>query len=232
MNPFYCSWEWHLGACDSRFAPLLYSRGCRLSSKSEAFYPSAPSIANHFCKDRTTVFKALQELVRMGWAEVLQREPGKPVVYRFVDHEEWARNHPDLCTEKDVMPWEGEGDPLGREMYAVSGGRAKFLPYQMIGLRKSGFSDQQIVSEFRTFLDRNPQTGSAWKRVYYKFHPHILRLARTFPRPLVRRIPVVTCRVDATRTHRVDATPTRSVSTAPPSLRSDWYPSRGRDPSI
>src|SRR5580700_6902786 len=178
MNPFHCSWEWHLVHCDSRLAPLLYSWGCRLSSKSEAFYASVPSISNHFGKDRTTVFKALQELVAMGWAEVLQREPGKTVVYRFLDHEEWARNNPDCCTEKDVMPWEGDGDPLGRELYAVSGGRAKFLPHQMTGLRKSGFPDQQIVSEFRTFLDRNPQTGSARERVYYKFYRHILRLAK------------------------------------------------------
>jgi hypothetical protein len=206
MNSFHCSWEWHLVECDSNFAPLLYSFGCRLSSKSEAFYPSVPSIANHFCKDRTTVFNALEELVAMGWAEVLHREPGKPVVYRFLDHEEWARNYPDLCTEKDVMPWEGEGDSLGRELFAVSGGRAKFLPHQMIGLRKSGFSDPQIVSEFRTFLDRNPQTGSAWKRVYYKFHPHLLRLAKGFSKAS-----------------------TEKNSRSDPSRRSDPHPSPGRD---
>ena len=187
MSSFHCSWEWHFAQFDSRLAPLIYSWGCRLSNKSETFYPSAESMADHFSRHRTTVFKALNELVAMGWAEVIQREPGKPVVYRFPDHEEWARNNPDCCTEKDVMPWEGEGDSLGREMFAVSGGQAKFLPRQMNGLRKSGFSDQQIVSEFRTFLDRNPQTGSDWKDVYYKFRSHLVRLAKSLSRAAIEK---------------------------------------------
>jgi hypothetical protein len=75
------------------------------------------------------------------------------------------------------MPWEGEGDPLAKQLHAVSGGLAKFLPGQMDGLRKSGMSDEQIASEFRVFLDQNPQKGKNWSCIYYKFHPHLLRLA-------------------------------------------------------
>jgi hypothetical protein len=206
MSSFHCSWEWHFAHFDSRLAPLLYSWGCRLSNKSEVFYPSAESMASHFCRHRTTVLRALQELVANGWAEALQREPGKSVVYHFLDHEEWARNNPECCTEKDVMPWEGEGDPLGRELHAVSGGRAKFLPHQMIGLRKSGFSDQQIVSEFRTFLDRNPQTGSDWENVYYPFRSLLIRLAKSLSKAAAEK-----------------------NSRSDPSRRSDPYPLRGRD---
>lgn len=205
MSSFYCSWEWHFAQFSSRLAPLIYSWGCCLSNKSGSFYPSVENMASHFCRDRTTVFRALQELVSIGWAEVIHREPGKPVVYRFIDHEEWARSHPNECIEKNVMPWEGEGDSLGRELYAVSGGLAKFLPYQMTGLRKSGFTDPQIVSEFRIFLDRNTQTGSDWKNLYYPFRSHLIRLAKSLSKAAAEK-----------------------NSCNDPSRRSDPYPLHGR----
>src|SRR6185369_3590093 len=176
-NPFHCSAEWHFAQMTSRLAAPLYSWGRRLSWNSDSFFPSAISIGSYFDRNRTTVMSALQELVINGWAEVVQKEPGKPVMYRFIDHEEWARTHPDSCTQKDVMPWEGEGDPLGRLLYAASGGQAKFLPGQMNGLRKSKLSDQEIAAEFRAFLDRHPQSGPQWGRVYFDFRLHLLRVA-------------------------------------------------------
>ena len=121
--------------------------------------------------------RALDELVECGWAEVIHKEPGKPVTYRFVSHKEWARCHPDYCIVKDSMPWEGEGDPLARQLQVVSGGLAKFHPNQMNGLRKSEWPDNEIVTEFRVFLDRNPQQGRDWKSVYYRFRRHLLRVA-------------------------------------------------------
>jgi hypothetical protein len=140
-SPFHCSAEWHLQDMGSRLTSPLYSWARRLSAKSESFFPSVESIAIHFVRDRSTVFRALGELVKEGWAEIIQREPGKPVTYRFITHKEWAQNNPDCCTKKDVMPWDGQGDPLGQRLYAASGGQAKFLPGQMTGLRKSGLSD-------------------------------------------------------------------------------------------
>jgi hypothetical protein len=179
FNPFHCSAEWHYLEMNSRMAGALHSWGLRLSANSEAFYPSVESISKYFGRHRTTVFKALQELEGYGLAEVSQREPGKPVVYRFIDHDEWAKNHPGLCMEKDAMPWEGEGDQLGRDLYSISGGRARFLPHQMDGLRKIGLDDEQIVFEFRIFLGQNPQKGQDWKRVYFRFRTHLLRVAKS-----------------------------------------------------
>jgi hypothetical protein len=175
---YHCSWERHFALMDSRFVPLLYSWGLRLTVNTESFYASVNRIAEHFGRDRTTVISALKELVHLGWAEVIHKEPGKPVTYRFIEHEEWARNHPDCCVEKEIMPWEGEGDPLGARLHAISGGMTKFFPGQMDALRKSGFEDDQIASEFRTFLDRNPQKGLEWKSVVYRFRRHLLRLAK------------------------------------------------------
>ncbi|HKW61035.1 MAG TPA: hypothetical protein VJN89_00700 [Candidatus Acidoferrum sp.] len=121
--------------------------------------------------------RALEELVEWGWAEIVHKEAGKPVTYRFIDHGEWALVHPGYCVEKSTMPWEGEGDPLAKQLHAVSGGLVKFYPGQMTGLRKSGMDDDQITAEFRIFLDRNPQKGQDWKTAYYRFHRHLLHLA-------------------------------------------------------
>jgi hypothetical protein len=83
-NPFHCSAEWHLRELSSRLASVLYSWGRKLSFKSDCFFPSVESIARYFCCDRATVFRALQELVESGFAEIVQREPGKAVVYRCI----------------------------------------------------------------------------------------------------------------------------------------------------
>jgi len=178
QSSFYCSVEWHLRELNSGLAPLLYSWGRMISFKSDRFFPSVESIARYFRYNRATVFRILQELVKCGWAEIVQQEPGKAVVYRFFDHDEWARMHPNCCIAKDVMPWEGHGDPLGMALYAASGGKAKFFPRQMNGLRKSGFTDDEIVLEFQVFLSRAPQTGGDWKGVYYRFRTHLFRAAK------------------------------------------------------
>lgn len=176
-NPFHCSPEWHLASMKSRFAPILYSWGRGLSFKTDSFFAAIDNIAKYFDVDRKTVMEALKELVECGWAEVTHKEPGKPVTYRFVDHEEWAREHPDKCIEKATMPWEDDGDPLGQQLHAISGGLAKFYTNQMTGLRKSGLPDQRIATEWRIFLGGNPQTGRQWKGVYFRFRKHLLQVA-------------------------------------------------------
>lgn len=161
----------------SKFAPILYSWAGRLSARSDCFFPSVDNIAQYFSVHRTTVLRALVELVVNDWFEVIQREPGKPVVYRVVTHNELVEQDRLVCLQKDAFPWTGEGDRMAQDLYAASGGRAVFFPGQMQGLRKSGLDDIQIVQEFRIFLDRNPQKGREWKRVYYPFHTHLHRLA-------------------------------------------------------
>jgi hypothetical protein len=177
LGPFHCSAERHLYGMASGLAPILYVWASRLSCNSGNFFPSVMSIAEHFVANRATVFRALQELERSGWLEALQREPGKTVNYRVVLHEEWQRQHPGFCIEKETFPWTGEGDPLAPSLYAASGGQAKFLPNQVGALRECGLSDEEIVNEFRVFLDRKPQKGLAWKSVYYRFRPHLFRVA-------------------------------------------------------
>src|ERR1700722_7797602 len=210
-NPFHCSVEWHLSRLSSKLAPLLYGWGRRLSWSSESFYPSVESMAIYFSCDRTTVFRALQELVGDGWAKVVREEPGKPVVYRFIDHVEWARENPDYCLQKDEMPWEGQGDLLGQRLFSISGGKAKFYPRQMKGLRKFGLDDVQVELEFRSYLDTASPTGNEWRRIYFNFLIHLRRVVAT-DAALISR---------SGGSHRSDTHP---------SHRSDTHPSHRCDP--
>ena len=175
-NHFHCVAEWHFASMTSCFTYLLYSWGRYLSRNSGTFYASIDNIARFLRRDRTVVMRALKEMVEHGWAKVRHKEPGKPVAYRFIGHKEWAAAHADQCTVKDSMPWEDEGDPLVPQLCAVSGGLATFRPGWAKTLREvSGLSDEQIATEFRAFLDRNPQKGRDWKLNFYlRFKNHLI----------------------------------------------------------
>lgn len=168
-SSFHCSAEWHLQRMTSGLAPALYSWARKLSSKSGVFSPSAENVAIYFGVHRNTVQRALEELAIVGFFELTRIETFAPNVYRVVDHTEWAKRNPGQCVKKSAFPWVGEGDPLGRELYAISGQRVKFFPNQVGALQKFGLSDDQIKGEFRAFLDESDYEGKRWKRAYYDF---------------------------------------------------------------
>lgn len=168
---FFCSAEWHLKRMKSRFACPLYNWARKLSKQSGGvFYASAEHVAEYFGVDRKTALSALAELAESGFFVIDRTERFKPNTYRVIDHKEWAKRHPGRCVEKESFPWSGDGDPLGRELYAISGGRVKFWPKQMTGLRNLGFSDEDIIKQFRIFIDRADYTAERWKHAYYDFY--------------------------------------------------------------
>jgi hypothetical protein len=120
--------------------------------------------------DRKTVLSALSELAESGFFVIDRSERFKPNTYKVIDHKEWAKRKPGQCIEKASFPWDGEGDLLGCQLYQISGGRVKFLPRQMTGLRKFGLPDEQIIERFRVFIDHADYTGKRWKHAYYDFY--------------------------------------------------------------
>jgi len=178
-SPFHCSAEWHLQQMTSRLALAVYSLARKLSGKSGVFSASAENVAKYFGVHRNTVQRALEELANAGFFDLWEVERFRPNVYHVVDHQEWAKRHPGSCVKKSSFPWQGEGDPLGRELHAISGHRVKLLPNQTVALRKFGLSDDQIKAEFGTFLDESTYEGKRWKYAYYDFLKHLR--ARTGP---------------------------------------------------
>lgn len=170
---FYCGAEWHLQQMKSRLACPLYNWARRLSQKSGVLSASAEHMAEYFGVNRKTVLCALEELAESGFLVIDRSERFRPNTYKVLDHKEWIKRHPNRCVGKVSFPWEGEGDPLGRQLYAISGGRVKFWPRQMTGLRNLGFSDEQIIERFQSFIDQASYTGKRWKHAYYDFYAHL-----------------------------------------------------------
>jgi hypothetical protein len=166
-SPFHCSAEWHLRQMKAELAPLLYSWARRLSAKSGVFSASAENVAKYFGVHHNSVLRAIKELVETGFFQLERREKFKPNTYIVVDHKSWAAHHPNRCVTEVSFPWTGEGDPLGRELYAISGGRVKFWPNQMEAYRKLDLPDEEIAWQFRNFMAR--YDGRHWNHAPYDF---------------------------------------------------------------
>jgi hypothetical protein len=176
-SQFHCSAEWHFVQMKSRLAAPIYGWASKVSRRSGVFHASAEHMAQYFGVNRKTIFSALDELTAGGFLELMRKERFKPNIYKVIGHKEWAIAHPGRCVRQVEYPWKGEGDPLGRQLYAISGGRVKFWPNQMTGLRNIGFSDEEITEHFRAFIERKAgYVGSQWERAYYDFYGYLKRL--------------------------------------------------------
>jgi hypothetical protein len=165
-SEFFCIAEWHFSGFKGKgaaTAPLIYNFALRLSKKSGVFSVSIPHLAKFFRVDERTVRKAIHLLVDKEFFIELRTEAGAAVTYRPVLHTVWAQTHPGQCTEKMQMPWAADEDPLGVELYAISGQRFKPYPNFVKGMRKTGHSPVAIRSHFVAFVEQDQPTGKQWK---------------------------------------------------------------------
>jgi hypothetical protein len=164
---FHCSAEWHFSRFHGKgtqYAYLIYSFALHLSKKSGIFSASAPTIAAYFDADVKSVRSSLRLLAATGFFEKVSSEPGASIRYKPTSHKDWAAKHPERCTEKDETPWAHEvGDPLGPELYAISGGR--FMPYPnfVIAIRNTGHGTEAICEFFREHIEREKPVGKKWR---------------------------------------------------------------------
>lgn len=162
FSRLHCSAEWHLERLDyPRLATAIYSIAFRISKNTGRFSVSYPNLAEYFDADERHVARAVRQLRQIEFFEWLAADPGHSCVYRPVPHSEWSRSHPGKCTEKIALPWDWEGDPLGRQLFAICDGRIKFFyPNVLKGMRNTGLSDAEIVECMKEF--RRDGDGS-WK---------------------------------------------------------------------
>src|SRR5258707_15790114 len=109
----------------STLAPLVYSLALRLSKRSGVFSASLLTLANYFGHDYSTVWRAVQELVTVGFFDLISAESFQHSTYRVIKHEEWAKAHPGACCEKIAFP--GEGAKLAPTLHRACGGRGRFF---------------------------------------------------------------------------------------------------------
>jgi hypothetical protein len=154
VSKFYCSAEWHLARFTHQLAGVIYSHALRLSRESRNYYCSVSDMAEYFDKDPRTVADSFHELAENGFFEIINRDAGKAVNYRPIPHKIWAASHTSQCVEKVKKSQDLAGDPLGRALYASSGGRATkvFFPNVLKGFRAHKFTDDEITCEWTSFL--------------------------------------------------------------------------------
>lgn len=151
---YHCSPEWHLAQlARTPFAALLYPFAHRISKDTGSFHGSVVGIAAYFDVSRWKVQRAIKALLDLGFFVLISQEPFMPSVYGVLSHKEWAAARPGGCVVKETFRWSGEsGDPLGVQLWNVSGGRVKYQPYKLAALRKTGLTDDQIVGKFGQFI--------------------------------------------------------------------------------
>lgn len=178
---YHCTATWHLARL-SRAAEMIYSLACVISKLSHQFFCSAPNLAQYLGYERRQIYRGLQELEDAGFLELKRKQSYQSSVYGVVLHSDWAVSHPGCCATKQAFPWEGEGDELGRRMYALSGGRHRFLEHQIKILRKSGFPEELILEEWANFMAHwKPLNRQDARYFFSRFFYGVLRVKNGSP---------------------------------------------------
>lgn len=148
---YYCTAEWHFARMRSKYTALLHGFALRISVKSGRFYCSQIRLADYLGCSRRSVWTAIHELEKGGFLLRIESPCFWPNVYKVLDHSTWAQRNPGKCAVKIEMPWKTDGPELGRQLYAISGGRVKFRPEQIAHLQ-SRLTDEEIRSGFQRLM--------------------------------------------------------------------------------
>jgi|SRR5579863_1024955 len=170
-----CSAEWHIEKLHCKHALAIYQIALRVAYKSGRFSAAYSTLAAYFDAHEASIRRACHGLREIGFFELLSREPGHPVVYKPLVHARnpkmpaseivWVEKHPGQCIEKITMPWAGEGDLLGRELFSICDGRVTFFhPHVMKGIRSTGFSDLEVAAYMKRFRTVDVPTSEKWTK--------------------------------------------------------------------
>jgi hypothetical protein len=151
FSEYHCTAEWHISRMKSRWALAVYNFALRISKESGVFFCSAVGLAEYFGCNERSIRRAYEQLLEAGFFELTGQAPFEANVYKAIPHRVWAERNPGQCVTRLASPWSGECDQLGQKLWVVSGGRARFRPYQIKFLKRLGLSEEEIVSEFEAF---------------------------------------------------------------------------------
>jgi hypothetical protein len=130
------------------------------------FHASAKTLAKFFKASERSIYRALSELETLKFfidLDAGKTPVGKTKRYQPVSHTDWQKSNPRRCAEKELMPWDGEGDPLGRTLHAMSGDRVEFKAYQINAIRRNmqrwNLTEDNIKNYFPSFLTQMEEEG-------------------------------------------------------------------------
>ncbi len=169
-SSLYCSIERHLWKGGG--VPLaLYNKMYALSLKNGGLcYCSVETLAEFLGCSYNGAWISVHKLIKNGFLIPGGPEPENEYQrraeefdkknYHVVSHKEWAKAHPGKCITMLVMPWNNEiADPLARRLYAASGGKTKWYAGMLKNLRKTGWTDDEIVKAWQAYLEGRKSEG-------------------------------------------------------------------------
>jgi hypothetical protein len=175
----YCSAEWHFARFHgdgSELCAALYNMALHIAGEGGVFFFSVPNLARYFDTSTHRVREALHLLADSQFFELPPKiRKGETVRYRPVTHKTWSERHPGMCCRKESLPDYMQGDPLGRVLWGISGGKMKFFPEWLDHLRKFA-NDAAIEQAFRIFADGERVPGAFnFKQAAFKRFAHQVR---------------------------------------------------------
>jgi hypothetical protein len=155
---FECCEQWHLADL-SPVCSLIYPFAYKLTRHTtKPFFPSARTLAGYFDRSESQIRRGLKELLELGFFELIRAGKFQTNTYRVLGHTEWAKIHPGQCASKETFPYTNDGDPLGQELWAETGGRIRFQQFQIDNLRNLQLEDTIIKERFAGFWKETGHT--------------------------------------------------------------------------
>jgi hypothetical protein len=137
------------------------------------YFTSVESMAEFLGCDYSTCSRAFRSLVDAGW--LLKdggNNPYKSKNYHIVTHDDWVPKNPGQCYEREQMVWDGEAhDKLAQDLWKASNGNTVWQKNLLASLRKTGFTDEEILTKWHAFVATlNPMPkAKQWRGVQFKF---------------------------------------------------------------
>ena len=150
---FYCSEYFHLAEL-TPVCSLIYGLAYKLThSGKNPFHVAAEHLGSYLNCSATTIRRGFQELENLGFLELKRSGRFRVNVYGVLSHIEWASLYPGRCCVKGTFPYSQEGDPLGQELWNITGGEVRFQKFQIDNLRKLEPSEERLIRLFDEFWE-------------------------------------------------------------------------------
>lgn len=135
---------------------LLYDICCALAHETHKAFPSMRGLAPYLHRDEDVLCRSAKLLVNAGWLRVESRKNGSPTIYAPVSHDEFvAVNGAGSCVQT-YSPDYWLQDPLGKQIYGLTGGIKIGGPNVLAGWRKLFSRDEIIFMHAEHYLKTHP----------------------------------------------------------------------------
>jgi hypothetical protein len=162
----------------------IYDRiGILTNGGQTEFFATRQTLSKYFGSSYEATRRAFLVLVNNGWLTPVPNEEGH---FTFIKHDVWAFTTDYVkCVEQQLNPWHAEADPFIGRLFAVAGGKFRAKPHWLLGIRKYGYSDDEVLKLFTTEIaaakakrDRGAYGMTSPSQCFYRVHNYLKQNSR------------------------------------------------------